>query len=437
VTGNALRAAHGQVRCGRCHCRFDAIEQLLETETRVAAPDGASLPASEDPQPPARPDLDEPHSLTDFDIARIFVDEREWNTRPGATAVERERSSAEIPAILVEEPRDLEEITLEGRTIEISGSFRAIDALEDDEADEGDGPLEFWIEGASLEFVDGEPDDEELIAAVPTPEIPLPDDFARPEGFALRLDASEVPAGPLIESPLLAATQTALSAAEIRRAVEPLNAFDAFAPAPPVARPTSITTTDPVTAEIDAELGEIGADGTEREPRTLRYTLACLFLALLLFVQLVHHNRQDLARHPRFGSSVSALYAALGAPLAPNWDPTGYELQQWGIAAASGEPSTLQLTASIRNRAGFAQPYPLVRLSLEDLWGSVVGTRVLEPDEYLPASTRADRLMAPGQRTDAEVRIVDPGEDAVGFRVDACVRVAGNLCCADAADPVR
>jgi tetratricopeptide (TPR) repeat protein len=80
-------------------------------------------------------------------------------------------------------------------------------------------------------------------------------------------------------------------------------------------------------------------------------------------------------------------------PLSPNWDPTGYEVQQWGIATMPGSTSTLRVRASVTNRAGFPQPYPLLRLSLEDLWGAEVGVRALEPAEYLPPGTSPERMM--------------------------------------------
>ncbi|MEQ1581076.1 MAG: zinc-ribbon and DUF3426 domain-containing protein [Steroidobacteraceae bacterium] len=168
-------------------------------------------------------------------------------------------------------------------------------------------------------------------------------------------------------------------------------------------------------------------------PRTAAWALFSLVLLVALGLQAVHHYRQDLVRDPRVGPQLLQVYSALKLPLAPNWDVTGYEIQQWGVAADPATSGTLRLRASILNRAGFAQPYPLLKLTLEDRWGEQVGAREFEPKEYLAAGTPADRLLAPNQPVNADIAIVDPGADAVGFHVDVCIKTYDGIECASEA----
>jgi hypothetical protein len=58
--------------------------------------------------------------------------------------------------------------------------------------------------------------------------------------------------------------------------------------------------------------------------------------------------------------------------------------------------------------------------------------RDIQPADYLPGSG-APRMLAPGQRADAEIRIVDPGRDAVGFEMDVCLAEDGSVRCANQA----
>lgn len=167
----------------------------------------------------------------------------------------------------------------------------------------------------------------------------------------------------------------------------------------------------------------------ETRSHGLAWGLGSLVLTLTLAMQVVHHYRQDLVRHPTLGPTLFEAYSLFGLPLAPNWDLTGYEVNQWGVATDPAHDRTLKLRASIMNRAGFAQPYPLLRLRLEDRWGNQIGAREFEPAEYLQPGMAPDRLLTPGERVDVEVAIVDPGEDAVGFQVDVCLR-ANSLQCA-------
>jgi hypothetical protein len=73
----------------------------------------------------------------------------------------------------------------------------------------------------------------------------------------------------------------------------------------------------------------------------------------------------------------------------------------------------------------------LLRLTLQDRFGSEVASRALEPREYLHAEPASNALLGAGQRIDAEIAIVDPGKDAVGFEIDVCLRDPNGLKCAN------
>ena len=80
------------------------------------------------------------------------------------------------------------------------------------------------------------------------------------------------------------------------------------------------------------------------------------------------------------------------------------------------------------------QPLPLVRLTLKDRYGNAVATRDLTPTEYLPPRAAGQRLLEPDQRIDAELHVMDPGQAAVGFEIDACLRAEnGSVGCANEA----
>jgi hypothetical protein len=90
----------------------------------------------------------------------------------------------------------------------------------------------------------------------------------------------------------------------------------------------------------------------------------------------------------------------------------------------------LKVRASLKNTASFAQPYPLLKLVLEDRWGERVREREFDPAEYLDPATAPDRLLGPEQQATATISIVDPGPDAEGFRFDVCLRGSKGIVCA-------
>ncbi|NNM62765.1 MAG: DUF3426 domain-containing protein [Steroidobacteraceae bacterium] len=158
-------------------------------------------------------------------------------------------------------------------------------------------------------------------------------------------------------------------------------------------------------------------------PKRIRQGLwlvpAALMLALLLAAQIVNRNREYIAAHTPFGGALRTLYAKLGLDLPVPVDLSDYQLRQWGVTGDPAATGTLHVRASILNTAAVFQPYPLLRVTLTDRFGNRVGTRVFQPREYLgkPAG-----LMAPGQRADVTINILDPGKDAEGFEIDVCMR---------------
>jgi hypothetical protein len=181
---------------------------------------------------------------------------------------------------------------------------------------------------------------------------------------------------------------------------------------------------------IDAELAALTRPQQPTSERSGWWTATSVMLVFALVVQVVHHYRDPLVRNPKWGGTVSRVYRALGLTLTPHWDLHAYELQQWGVISDSAARDALRVRASVTNTATFAQPYPLIRLALEDRWGAAVAMREFTPEEYL-ISASANRMMAPRQRANAEIVIVDPGADAVGFQIHACLLQGPGMVCSD------
>ena len=83
----------------------------------------------------------------------------------------------------------------------------------------------------------------------------------------------------------------------------------------------------------------------------------------------MHSQRDALVQSPSLGPVVAGLYAFLGLSVLAPTDLSAYELRQWGAASDPNEADRLMLRASIVNRAAYAQPFPLLRLTLQDRFG--------------------------------------------------------------------
>jgi hypothetical protein len=181
-----------------------------------------------------------------------------------------------------------------------------------------------------------------------------------------------------------------------------------------------------------------------RRPRQARGPLygwlaAAAVLALLLGVQMLRRTAESLAEQSPapLGVVLRSLSGAMGTQIPPPANLSAYQVRQWGVSGDPAANGTLRLRASILNGAAQLQPYPLLRVTLADRFGKPIGTRDFQPAEYLGKPVA--RLMAPGERADAVLDILDPGKNAEGFEIDVCLRRGGarTLCANDAAPQAK
>ncbi len=155
-------------------------------------------------------------------------------------------------------------------------------------------------------------------------------------------------------------------------------------------------------------------------------------LLLVLLVQIVHHYRHDLAANATLNGPLTSIYAALGIPIVPRWDVTAYEVRQLGASTTADSPGQITVRASVKNSGHQAQPLPLLRVTLQDRFGNRIASRDVPPQSYLPRAIPRSSLLSAGQRIDAEMAFVDPGANAVGFEIDACLPApGGGISCAN------
>jgi predicted Zn finger-like uncharacterized protein len=406
VRAAALRIASGTVRCGRCGSAFNALDQLDDLVPAAPGDERYTPVAGRTGGIAATPG---PVTITEFhftadDIEKVFVDSSVWQERGGAGRVDEAAGStgAEAQAVVVSESEPIEDITLEGEQI----SIESILGVDEDP-------------GSTDEF--------EILEDVPDSVFPADSDAATVEGepppetteAAIAPDLDQVQ-----ESTLDILLETAPRTAQ---RIEP------------TLRATAGTATRPTEAASLAELRSHRADDqtipdfdADDKPRrvsrsALAWSLGCLLLALGLLAQVAHQFRQDLVRHPRIGPVLEDVYARLGVPLSPNWDLAAFELRRWSAASDADTDGRLTVRASITNRAAFAQPHPVLRLELDDRYGDSVAVRDFEPKEYLKDPSESARLLGPGASTEAELVVVPPGPDAVGYQLDACLRESAQL----------
>jgi len=156
----------------------------------------------------------------------------------------------------------------------------------------------------------------------------------------------------------------------------------------------------------------------ERKGRTGRrwpWITACVALLLALAGQLAWAKRDDLIKDPTVGSWLRQLCASLGCQLPLVQDTRQLSLLARDVQAHPSVPGALLITASLRNDASFAQPYPVVEITLSDVNGKRLAMRRLRPTEYLGDLGTLQQGLPPGGNAALLLEVVDPEGKAVAF----------------------
>jgi predicted Zn finger-like uncharacterized protein len=406
LSAEVLRAAGGQVSCGKCGEVFNALAHLAEDASAFTAGESSfdletrADSILESPAPPSTrraPPTSDEFAPPGVEIARLQI--LDWNEND---------TSAEPPA----EPSDTATEQLSETSLEFTLPPGELDRIfvetkKGVRARVPPAPPQESAEPEEIEvFNAADPNSAVPIAAIPKSAVPAAASAApassAPGGF-------EVPEEVRLE--MLSGIESSPDAESIAELEQPSR---------PVRRRASPF--DHVPQESARGL--------------MPWLAAAIAAGVLLIAQVVHHNREWLAAHAPLGGSLRALYSKMGAPVTPPANLSAYQLRQWGVTGDPAADGTLRVRASILNTAAQLEPYPLLRVALANRFGGSIGTRDFEPSEYLGKPTA--KLLAPGERADATLDILDPGKSAEGFEIDVCLRGADRrVSCANDKAPAQ
>ena len=226
VTADALRAARGTVRCGRCGSAFDALERLTDSipsaahdasspSLLVATDNGSGMLAGQQSAATVE------YHFSAEDLERVFVEASEWHevdepplAEGDATPMEADAArepvgvDAEAPIVVELGNAGFEDITLEGERISIEALTDSLPVFEPQAAD------------ADLDSTD----ELQILEAVPDSAYPEEVEVPPVDTAAVDLDVGapepttpEIELPPAVEPPPSVAEPLPLSAQRWRR----------------------------------------------------------------------------------------------------------------------------------------------------------------------------------------------------------------------------
>lgn len=356
VTPEQLKARAGKVRCGQCQTVFNALDSLIEETIVAQAPSSSSSPvARSEPQASATEAPGVPVSGVAADVGV-----------PSAPPAPLVPSAPSVPSAPTE--------------ILASNDASPAPAI--------DASLSVLLEPAL-------PSSAGLVAPPVAARV-------EPQSTVAEAPAAVAP-DPALETPADALTETEAQA---------------LGKATGLILPREMTEV-PGYSKWSAGVMAAPIHHQEAEkPARWPYVLVAILLSLALLGQLVFRFRGELAvRLPSVRPALEAFSTALGAsiPLSRRIDSVSIESSDLQSDTARG--NLLVLSATVRNRAAYAQAYPSLELALTDTQDTPIARRVFMPEEYLPAAMRSDPAFA--AHSDVAVRLWIEAKDisAAGYRL--------------------
>lgn len=148
----------------------------------------------------------------------------------------------------------------------------------------------------------------------------------------------------------------------------------------------------------------------------------CILLILLGLSQYLYFNFERYASDPNYRIYAVQLCAFLGCQLAEFSDPESLSVGDLSIRSDPDNPNALIVNAIIQNAAVFRQRFPGIKLEFYDASSMLVAKRIFSAQEYLDGDFRSLRFIPAGTEVRFALKIIDPGELAMGYEISLMVR---------------
>lgn len=344
VNDKQLSAANGLVRCGRCSHVFNATEHFVSPEAITPPPIPAPAAAAiAQPAPPPAPASPPPAAdpMDDFELELPDFD-------PHIAASE---SPADSFSLDIATPDITPETTATDTSSEAEEFQRALaEALKT----RNSTPPATAAYGNALDENEEAQD--------------LPDVFGKPRRTAETADRDEV-------TPAQAAPETIFTR-----------------PQPPA---------EQIAPEFSADTAD--QEAKPRKPLlTVIMALLAIIAGIVLAGQLVYLNRTRIAAEvPESRPALEAFCGIVGCKVPWPSDISQVRTEWSELAFVPEHANLIQLSATLKNHAAFAQSYPMLEVSLKDADDQVLIRKVFSPKEYL----KADDLKLQRFNANSEVKI--------------------------------
>jgi len=183
--------------------------------------------------------------------------------------------------------------------------------------------------------------------------------------------------------------------------------------------PASITVLQPMTlAEQVTIVKDEELDKFQPNKRVWPWSISIIFLLLALLAQSAYFFRIDLAvRLPGLKPALVGYCKLLKCSVPLPQKAELLSIESSGLEADPEHEDQIIFNALLRNRAGFAQTFPGLELTLNDTQDKPIARRVFRPADYLTPSENEVAGLQPNQEISVKLHLNTTSLKPVGYRL--------------------
>ncbi len=165
--------------------------------------------------------------------------------------------------------------------------------------------------------------------------------------------------------------------------------------------------------EIDNSANIEPIDILTRQPHSLYWSIACLFLLGLLIFQLYYFEAYKLSQNPRLRPWLEKICQKIPDCQLPDYQNPN----ELAILNGSFQPSNEHYVfkTTFINQSQFPQKLPAIKLSLLDFNSKVFINRVFHPNDY---SKQPKKLISPNSVTEITIKLASPDGKVAGYQFE-------------------
>lgn len=400
VTAEQLLARQGDVRCGRCGKVFNAHETLT-LNYPPPSPEPEALAAPELPEPAV--EWEEPVSVAELSPAAPSDGADEFVASPPEMAVE--------PAPLFDEPVMPVPPAVEET---VAAEFELPGVLPESAVDDQPPVADEMHMEEFLPPADEPPVAREEATILLAPSAQIVETTVLPEAVP---EAAAEPVEPLPDSGEPDPELDRLAAQLHAEAISALTAAPEAQPIPGELTGAAQDMPVPPVALVEPQPPQPVPVRPKAVPRWLMPIGSLLLLVALLVQGALFFRTELVAYRPASRPPLEQMCSWFGCRVALPQNPDLLSIETSSLEAEAGRPGVVVLSATLRNRATYAQGYPLFELTLTDYQDKLTARRIFQPQEYLAKDSILQNGMPANEEIDVKLHL-DLGElKAAGYRV--------------------